>query len=94
MPHSCLLNRQRAAALGSLRCPLAVTTARRPVFPPSTDCRREVEGIMWGTRRLVHTSVSMGSCNESAGHHPTATRLRGGNRQPRGMHNKRRTQLA
>ena len=35
------------------RCPLAVTTARRPVFSPSTDCRREVEGIMWETRKLV-----------------------------------------
>ena len=51
-----------ATALGSPRCPLAVTTARRPVFPP---CRKEVEGIMMG-----------------------------GKRQPRGMHNKRRTQLA
>ena len=54
-----------AVALVPARCPLAVTTARRPVFSPSKDCRREVEGIMWETRKLVQASVSTGSFNES-----------------------------
>ena len=57
-----------AVALMTVRCPLAVATARRPVFSPSTDCRREVEGIMWETRKLVQASVSTGSCNLSSAH--------------------------
>ena len=57
-----------AVALMTVCCPLAVTTARRPVFSPSTDCRREVEGIMWETRKLVQASVSTGLCNESPAH--------------------------
>ena len=56
-----------AVALVPARCPLAVTTAPRPVFSPSTDCRREVERIiMWETRKLVQASVSTGSFRVSS----------------------------